>query len=82
MAHLAYLIGAINGKLDQLKGLDPGDPRIQSMLRREQDLEKSRSEYSSELKSHQESLKKLEEDPDSVEGTAVYRDIKSAYEAS
>ncbi|MFD2333815.1 hypothetical protein ACFSR7_31535 [Cohnella sp. GCM10020058] len=80
LAHLAFLIATINGKLEALKGLDPADPRIQSLLRREQELEKGRADYTSELKSHKESLRKLEKAPDSVEGSEAYRLAKSAYD--
>ncbi|MDI4646655.1 hypothetical protein [Cohnella hashimotonis] len=80
LAHLAFLIATINGKLETLKGLDPSDPRIQNLLRREQELEKGRADYASELKSHKENLRKLEKDPDSVEGSEAYRLAKSAYD--
>ncbi|MFC3802847.1 hypothetical protein [Cohnella sp. GCM10012308] len=80
LAHLAFLIAAVNGKLDALKGLDPSDPRIQNLLRREQELEKGRADYTSELKSHKENLRKLEKDPDSAEDSEAYRLVKSAYD--
>lgn len=80
LSHLSYLISTINGKLNELKGLDPRDPRLQNLLRREQELEKERADYSSELKSDKASLKKLENDPDSVESSDTYRRAKSAYD--
>lgn len=80
LAHLAFLIATINGKLDALKGLDPADPRIQNLLRREQELEKGRADYTAELKSHKENLRGLEKNPDSVESSEAYRLAKSAYD--
>ncbi|MEK0312973.1 hypothetical protein [Cohnella sp. 56] len=80
LAHLAYLIAVTNGKLESLKGLDPSDPRIQNLLRRERELADSQRDIGKELKDHQTSLKNLEKDPDKVEGTDVYRLAKASYD--
>lgn len=80
LAHLAYLIAVTNGKLESLSGLEPSDPRIQNLLRRERELADSQRDIGNELKEHQKSLNNLEKDPDKVEGTDVYRLAKASYD--
>ncbi|MCD9022584.1 hypothetical protein [Cohnella silvisoli] len=80
LKRLSFLLATLNGKLQDLKGLDPGDPRIQSLLRREQELMQSKSEYWNELKENNTKMSQLKKNPDSVIETDVYRQIKDSYD--
>lgn len=79
LARLANLLALTNGKLHELNGLDPGDPRIQKLLRRDEELRQQMADSRAELKEHRGSLRRLETNPDTVTETDAYQKIKTSY---